>query len=31
MLAMLSAVSAIATVGEISDASRSPFGQDQGR
>ena len=31
MLAMLSAVSGMATVGEISDASRSVFGQHQGR
>ena len=31
MLAILSAISAIATDGEISDASRSAFGQDQRR
>ena len=31
MLAILSAVSAMATDGEISDAARSAFGQYQGR
>ena len=31
MLAFLSAVSGMATDGEISDAARSAFGQHQGR
>ena len=31
MLAVLSAVSVMATDGEISDASRPTFGQSQGR